>query len=682
MRRRLACLALIAAALLAVACGGKRYETPPSAVTPQPAGWTWQLDNQGALAFAYGGRALFTLNYVDAVGFTPQVWSFVGFFHFNRSNVRDRLLNLSPTADAGRFLLYCAGAQIGTLTIAETANGDLRVAASLDRNQAGQGLKFGFALGSDDRFWGFGEQYNFVDLRGQRFPIWTQEQGVGRTANPLLPTVGTLTDTYYPLPYFMDPKRGAGFLLENTEYSVFDLGAADPTRWSVEVWNGRAASFLLFPGPRPAEVVAQLTRATGRPAAPPPSWAFSGVWLAGQGGEDAVQQRLDVAAGAGIPVAAIWVQDWVGERSFGPFGSGVEYHWTADDALYPNLSQFIAGLAAKDVRFLGYFNPFVVLALDQYAEALQGGYLIRRSDGAPYLQLIVTYYGSQLDVFNPAAGAWFQRYARAAAALGMKGWMADFGEWLPFDAALAQGDGPSSHNLYPTAWHELNRAALADAYPDGDYVMLTRSGYTGEAGVAQIVWAGDQTADWDAGDGLPTVVTAGLTSGLSGVPIFTHDIAGFSGGPSTRELFERWAELGALTPVMRTHDGALKNENHHFDSDPETLAHFTKMSQLHASLASYFEQVAAETVTDGLPMVRHTVLVDPDWDAAYEANWQWMIGSDVLVAPVVTEGATAVTVHFPAGRWRHLLTGEIYEGRQIATVFAPIGRPAAFQRTD
>jgi alpha-glucosidase (family GH31 glycosyl hydrolase) len=81
-------------------------------------------------------------------------------------------------------------------------------------------------------------------------------------------------------------------------------------------------------------------------------------------------------------------------------------------------------------------------------------------------------------------------------------------------------------------------------------------------------------------------------------------------------------------------------------------------------------------------MVRHTVLVDPDWDAAYEANWQWMIGSDVLVAPVVTEGATAVTVYFPAGRWRHLITGAIYEGRQIATVFAPIGRPAAFQRAD
>jgi alpha-glucosidase len=674
-------LTLIVAAFGAGACSPAKNRAAASA-PPVAAGWTWSLDDQGALSFTNNGRVLFTLDYVHATGFTPAVWSLWGFFHFSESNVRDRVLSVSPTLDAGRFLLSYDGNQVGALTVAVTTNGNLWVTASIVPSLAGQSIKFHFALGDSDRFWGFGEQYNFIDLRGRSFPIWTQEQGVGRAALPVLPTTGTLTDTYYPLPYFMDPQRGAGFLLENSEYSIFDLGVSDPAHWSVEVWNGGGASFLLFPGPRPADIVAQLTRATGRPAATPPDWAFDGVWLAAQNGEDAVRQRLQTALGAGIPVTAVWVQDWVGDRSMGPFGSGVKYHWTADETLYPNLSQFIAELAGEDIRFLGYFNPFIVPGLDQYDEAVRQGYLIHRANGQPYLQLINTFSGSQLDVFNPAAGAWFQTYARAAAALGMKGWMVDFGEWLPFDAVLAVGDAPSAHNLYPTAWHELNRAALAAAYPDGDYVMFTRSGYTGEAGAAQIVWAGDQTADWDPGDGLPTVVTAGLTAGLSGVPIFTHDIAGFSGGPSTRELFERWTELGALTPVMRTHDGLLSKENHQFDSDPETLAHFTRMAKLHASLAPYFEQVAAQTVSDGLPMVRHTVLVDPDWDEAFDANNQWLIGNDVLIAPVVTEGSTAATVYFPAGQWRHLITGKIFAGRQIVTIFAPIGEPAAFQRVN
>lgn len=176
------------------------------------------------------------------------------------------------------------------------------------------------------------------------------------------------------------------------------------------------------------------------------------------------------------------------------------------------------------------------------------------------------------------------------------------------------------------------------------------------------------------------MVTAGLTIGLSGVPFFTHDIAGFSGGPSTKELFMRWTELGAFTPVMRTHDGLQREDNHRFDSDAETLAHFAQMAQLHNSLLPYFLDVAAEAIDRGLPMVRHTMLVDPDWNLAYEANAQWLIGDNLLFVPVVREGEDCVTVYFPEGQWRHLLTNEIYEGRQVLQMDAPIGVPAAFQR--
>jgi sulfoquinovosidase len=236
------------------------------------------------------------------------------------------------------------------------------------------------------------------------------------------------------------------------------------------------------------------------------------------------------------------------------------------------------------------------------------------------------------------------------------------------------------HNTYPIDWHRMSREVLEEAYPDGDWVMFTRSGFTYDQQVAQIVWTGDQAAEFNKKDGFPTVLPAGLTLGLAGVPFVTHDIGGFSGGPREKELFYRWTELGAFTGFMRTHEGLQQDENVHPWTDGETLEFFARFTRIHQALAPYLMEVAEEGVTEGLPMVRHTVLVDPDWPEAFEAHNQWMIGDDLLIAPVVTEGAQDVEVRFPAGKWEHVFSGKTYEGQSIQTVDAPVGMPAAFAR--
>ncbi len=672
--KRIATLLLVLFLTTIFGCTVEKENDP---VAASPAGWRWMLDPDGKLTVSFDNRILLEWLGVEADELDGGAWMLFGFFHFWDTNRSTSALVFQQDGDALRLVKN--GHAFGAVTFTATNEGGLRVSVRLNDASA-QALRLRFHLRDDDRFWGFGEQYNFLDFRGRRVPIWVSEQGVGRSENPLLPFQGKLTDSYFPMPYFVDPLRGFGFLLENTEYALFDLGAKEADVWSSEVWNGREVSFLLLPGPRPALVVQQLTAAVGRPQQPPPDWAFDGVWLAAQGGPAVVRERLAAALSADVTVTAMWVQDWLGRREFGLGNAGVKYHWTADEELYPDLAGLIAELRAQGVRFLGYFNPFVTLAYDQWEEAVANGYLIERTGGTPYIFPIVTFAGSLLDVTNPAAGDWFQGFAREAVAYGMSGWMADFGEWLPYDAGQFDGDAPRDHNLYPEAWHRLNREVLEEAYPDGDYVMFTRSGYTGEQRVAQIVWAGDQEATWSALDGLPTVVTAGLTAGLAGVPFFTHDIAGFSGGPSTKELFMRWTELGAFTPVMRTHEGLQSGVNHRFDSDAETLAHFSLFARIHRALAPYFLALAQEAVEQGLPMIRHTVLVDPEWPAAYTAGQQWMLGNDLLIAPVVTEGATSVTVYLPDGEWQHLLTDESHSGRQVIEVDAPLGRPAVFVR--
>jgi alpha-glucosidase len=663
---------------LLLACA-PAHKDDSSSSSPPAAQFSWTLDDRGTLSIRHGGRELYRLIGVDLEGFSPDVAMLFGFFRVKKSEPWLRALRLEPTDDGG-IALTLDETPVGTVTLAPTASGNLRVSIEVAQDVGAQALRPRFACFPGDRFWGFGEQYNFVEMRGRTVPIWTQEQGIGRVESPRFPPVGSLTDTYFPMPYFVDPGQGKGFLIENTEYAAFDLGVVDPSVWNVEVWNGRRVSLLVLPGPTGKDVVRELTAEVGRPTTVPPDWAFSGVWLASQGGPGEIEARLAAAGDAGVPVTAVWVQDWLGEREFGLGNFGVKYRWTADETLYPGLADTIADLRGRGVRFLGYFNPFVVPDYEQFAPGAEAGYLVTDAGGDPYTFPISTFQGGLVDLTNPDAVAWFQGFADAAVALGMSGWMADFGEWLPFDAVLAAGEAPAYHNLYSTAWHRANREALERASPDGDFVLLTRSGYTGEQGVAQVVWAGDQEADWSPSDGLPTVVAAGLTLGLSGVPFFTHDIAGFSGGPSTKELFQRWTELGAFTPVMRTHDGLKKGENHRFDSDPATLAHFAAMAKLHAALFPVFRALAGEAAATGLPILRHTALCDPAWAESFKAHAQWMIGDDLLVAPVVTEGAQAVRVFVPEGDWEHLLTGERFAGRSVVEIAAPIGLPAALVR--
>ncbi|MCB9476196.1 MAG: hypothetical protein H6685_04940 [Deltaproteobacteria bacterium] len=641
--------------------------------------WSYEVSG-GSLAILYDGETVFTMTGVSSLAFTPDIRGFTGSWDFFKKKLDSTAYLL---AEDGESIVVRNGAiQVGTITPAETEAGNYRVDVHLEPGAVDQAVELAFAMGADDRFWGFGEQYSFVDFRGMTVPIWVQEQGLGRAPDPapILP-IGKLTDSYFPMPYFMDPEAGRGFLLENSQYSEFDLGETQSDEWSVEVWDTRDVSFLVLPGPKPLDVVTELTDEVGRAPSAPPDWAFEGVWLAAQGGTDEVADRVEEAQDADIPVTAVWVQDWLGLREFTPGNFGVKYHWTHDDTLYPDLDDLIDDLSGEGVRFLGYFNPFVVDGFDQWDEGVEEGYVVLDPDDDPYEFLISTFSGGLVDVFNADAGEWFQGFAETAIDdFGQKGWMADFGEWLPYDAKIATGEATALHNLYPQEWHRLNREVLEDRYPDGDWVMFTRSGFTGDQKYIQVMWAGDQEATWDEYDGIGTVVTAGLTSGMMGIGFFTHDIAGFSGGPSTKELYQRWTEMGAFTPIMRTHDGLKKLENHRWDTDEETTEHFALFSRIHEALAPYFISLQEDVLTKGWPMIRHTVMVDPEWATAYDAHGQWMIGEDMIVVPVVEQGADQVTVHFPEGDWEHLLTGDTYDGRTTATVDAPIGTPAVFVR--
>ena len=642
--------------------------------------------SDGSFALTAAGRTVLAgpAAPLGARSFHETVRSLFGQWTFARTDVAEARPTGTTTAtrDGDAMVLRSTGAAgTSTLRFRRVADGDVEVRARVEGAGAFQATVMHFRCDAAARFLGFGEQYNATEHRGRAFPLWPSEQGIGRDPHHPSPFSGNHDTTYFPVPFFLDP-RGFGLAVDTDARTEVDLCATNTAEYTLAPEQPEEVVLHLYTGPTVADVMRAWTVLQGRSSAPP-AWAVDGVWLGVQGGPAAVRSAVQAARAANVPLAAIWAQDWVGTRDFGVGNVGVRYRWSVDAAQYPDLAGLITELRSGGVRFLGYMNPFLVPEQDLYAPAVAGGFVVTHGDGSPYTFPISVLSGGLVDLTNPAARSWYQGYADAALALGLSGWMQDFGEWLPYDARLSDGsDARRQHARYPQAWHAAARTAMERAHPDGDFVLLTRSGWLREAQTAQVVWAGDQEATWSADDGLPTVIPALVSLGLAGIGYVTEDVAGFSGGPSTKELFLRWVELAAFTPVLRTHEGLQRAQNWAWNRDAETTVHFSRFARVHAALAPRIRALGDEHRATGMPIVRSLPLVFPSDAATYAITDEFMLGDDLLVAPVVTQGATTRAVYLPAGRWFDVWSPDrAFEGGRTVTVDAPIGRPPVFSRT-
>lgn len=584
------------------------------------------------------------------------------------------------TRDGDAAVLALPGDDVSArLRFERVADAEVRITATLTAARAFQSTSLRFRCDPDAHFLGLGEQYNQVDHRGRRVPLFVSEQGIGRDPERPNPFAGNHDTTYFPVPFFLDP-RGHGLAVDTSARVEMDLCAADPSVYAIDVAQPEPLTLHLYTGPTVPDVVRVWTQRQGR-AAGVPRWAAEGVWLGEQGGPAEVRAAVARARAADIPVAAVWSQDWLGRREFGMGNVGVRYRWSVDETLYPDLPGLIRELDQQGIRFLGYFNPFLVPEQDLFEPAVRQGFIARTATGEPYTFVISVLTGGVVDLSNPAAVDWFKGYARAATGLGIAGWMQDFGEWLPVDARIHTGDAARFHNDYPTAWQRAAREALEATRPGGDWILLARSGWLGTAHAAQVVWAGDQECRWDEHDGIKTVIPAMTSLGLAGIGWVTHDVAGFSGGPSTKELYQRWTELAAFTPIFRTHEGLRRADNWSWDRDAETTAHFARFARVHRALAPTFLALGEAHRATGMPIVRSMALAFPADPRMLTVLDQYMVGDALLVAPVLDEGATARSVILPAGRWYDVWDpARVYEGGGSVRVEAPIGRPPVFSR--
>ena len=262
--------------------------------------------------------------------------------------------------------------------------------------------------------------------------------------------------------------------------------------------------------------------------------------------------------------------------------------------------------------------------------------------------------------------------------------MADFGEYLPTDIRLFDGSDPmEAHNRWPVLWAKVNADAIARRGKTGEAVFFMRAGFSGVQAHCPLLWAGDQCVDFTRHDGIGTVLTAALSSGLVGNLVSHHDVGGYTslhGNVRTEELLYRWIDLGAFTPVMRSHEGNRPDDNIQIDSSPTLLAHFARMSQIHARLMPYVRFVLDEGQAKGLPAQRPLFLHydSPDYHAVQD---QYLYGADMLVGPVIEAGVTGRTMIIPSDGWADLWSGALLP-KGTHWIDAPFGKPPVAYRLD
>jgi len=523
-----------------------------------------------------------------------------------------------------------------------------------------QRITAAFEVEPHERFYGLGEKFCAVDKFG--LSIVSSNSNAGGA---------TSEQAYKNVPFFVS-SRGYGVFFNTTTTVRHDVANPSLSILSyVATVEGAVLDMFLIDGPDPKTVLARYSDLTGH-ATVPPLWSF-GLWISRFYFErwQTLEEACDGFRARGIPMDVVnpdvyWMD---GDRLS-------DMQW--DETRFPDAADHVAALRAKDIRVCLWEYPYLSQSSPLYDEAWAKGYLAKMLDGGPCLvqttlpvpthhldgfrgvgSLISIFEqplvapGALIDFTNPDATRWWQDLHRDRLRDGVAVFKCDFGEDIPDEALFHDGrTGREVHNIYPLLYQQ----AVADVVEQetGERMIWGRSGWAGGQRFP-VHWGGDPVTTFSAMAG---TLRAGLSYGLSGVPFWSHDIGGFAGPAPSIELFVRWAQFGLLSSHARTH-GCTPREPWEFGDEAEDI--FKRYAMLRYRLLAYLHTLAVEAAATGVPLMRAMVLEFPDDRTGQRVDSQYLLGPDLLIAPVMNPEGDA-SVYLPAGTWLDWWTGEEIDG--------------------
>jgi len=500
-----------------------------------------------------------------------------------------------------------------------------------------------FRLAPDEKIYGAGEQFVEFDRRGRELEIWHEE--------PL----GTETERAYKNVPFHLSTRGYGLLVDTTARVRYDFGKRSTASGTMAV-DDDSFTFLFFYGPDFRDVIERYTAVTGRPDRPP-KWSF-GTWMSRLGYES--REELESVAArlreAEIPSDVLHLDPfWMRDRA------SCDLQWDRDQ--FPDPEGMIDGLREEGFRLSLWEHPHVPVGTDAFETGVREGYFVEDGTGSPYVMDHTCqgeYRGALVDFTDPDAVEWWKDKHRRLLEQGVSVFKTDYGEYVPEDAVFENGkSGRSMHNLYPYLYNEAVYEVIGEVNGEDEAVVWGRSAWTGSQRFP-MHWGGDPQTSWN---GMAAALRGGLSASLSGIAFWSHDIGGFRGTPST-PLYVRWAQFGLLSSNARCH-GTTPREPWAFGEEAADV--FREYARLRYRLLPYLYTYAEVAARTGLPVVRPLVLQYREDPTVHRMDTQYLLGEDLLVAPVFDERRTR-SVYLPEGEWRDYWTGERYDGGRTVDV--------------
>ncbi|MFC5830345.1 alpha-xylosidase [Nonomuraea insulae] len=497
------------------------------------------------------------------------------------------------------------------------------------------------SLGVGEVVYGLGERFGPLVKNGQTVEIWNADGGTSSE------------QAYKNVPFYLT-NRGYGVFVNHPGHVSYEIGseAVQRVQFSVE---GESLEYFVIYGPAPKQILERYTALTGRPARLP-AWSY-GLWLSTSFTTDYDEQTvtsfIDGMAERDLPLS-VFHFDCFWMREF----NWCDFQW--DPRVFPDPDGMLARLHAKDLRVCVWINPYIAQRSPLFAEAAEQGFLLKRSDGSPWQWDLWQAGMGLVDFTNPEATRWFQSKLRALLSQGVDAFKTDFGERIPLDVAYFDGSAPERmHNLYTQLYNQAVFEVLEEQRGRGEAVLFARSATAGGQRMP-VHWGGDTGSTYES---MAETLRGGLSLAFSGFSFWSHDIGGFEGTPDPG-VFKRWLAFGLLSSHSRLHGSSSYRVPWVFDEEAvEVTRLFTKLK---LRLMPYLFQAGVQAHQSGTPVMRPMAMEFPGDRNAAHLDTQYMLGPDLLVAPVFTPDGT-VEVYLPDGTWTNYLTGERIEGGRWRT---------------
>ena len=484
----------------------------------------------------------------------------------------------------------------------------------------------------DELVYGLGERFTPFVKNGQSVEIWNEDGG-------------TSTDqSYKNIPFYLTNK-GYGVFVNHPEKVEFEVATEQVTKVGFSV-KGESLDYFVINGPSMKEVLMRYTDITGKPSLPA-QWTF-GLWLSTSFttdyDEDTVMSFIDGMLERGIPLSVFhfdccWMR---------------EFHWTDfvwDERVFPDPKGMLSRIKEKGIKICVWINSYIGQESVLFREGKEKGYFLKRANGDVWQWDMWQPGLAIVDFTNPEATKWYQQKLEELLDMGVDCFKTDFGERIPTDVVYYNGADPEKmHNFYTYLYNKAVYEVLERKRGKEEAVLFARSATVGGQKFP-VHWGGDCWSDYES---MEESLRGGLSLTSSGFGFWSHDIGGFE-SQSTPDVYKRWCAFGLLSTHSRLHGSTSYRVPWVYDEEAVDVVRF--FTKLKLELLPYLYSSAVNTSKTGIPMMRSMPLeFQNDLNCRY-LDKQYMLGDNLLVAPIFNEEGIA-QYYLPEGTWTNYLTGE------------------------